>query len=141
MEPTIENLKSLTEEFFKKHWNERELGGQHPVWSGEYRFEGSLPNYDKQGVYAFVKGNTATYIGVATSKGGGRYRGHGLGKRFQAYSKVENDAHQPTDPRLIDAGAMITIGFDQDHAYLANALELFLIGRLETEHNANRPGS
>lgn len=141
MEATTENLKLLTSEFFGKHWNNLVLRTEPPSWSEQYRFNGSLPNHDKQGVYAFVKGNVITYIGVATSKGGGRYRGHGLGKRFQAYSKVVDDAHTPTDARLIDAGAMMTIGFSQDHAYLANALELFLIGRLDTEHNANRPGS
>ena len=27
------------------------------------------------------------------------------------------------------------------NTYLANALELYLIGRLEPEHNVNRPGS
>lgn len=141
MESTIGNLKSLTVEFFHKHWNDQVLGGEPPVWSEAYRFEGSLPNHDRQGVYAFLKAEHVTYIGVATSNGGGKHRGHGLGKRFQAYSKVVNDAHTPTDPRLIDAGALITIGFDQAHAYLANALELFLIGRLDTEHNANRPGN
>lgn len=141
MEPTVENLKTLTAEFFEKHWNINTLNVNPPSWSDEYRFSGSLPNYDKQGVYAFAKGNIITYIGVATSKGGGKYRGHGLGKRFQAYSRVVNDAHTPTDQRLIDAGAMLTIGFEQEHSYLANALELFLIGRLNTENNSNRPGS
>lgn len=30
------------------------------------------------------------------------------------------------DPRLKDAGSIITIGFERDTAYLANALEVFL---------------
>ena len=141
MEPTIENLQLLTSEFFQKHWNEQYLCEKHPNWSDVYRFKGSVPNHDKQGVYAFVKEEIVTYIGVGTSQGSGKYTGHGIGKRFQAYTKVVNDAHTPADPRLIDAGAMITIGFNKSHAYLANALELFLIGRLNTEHNANRPGS
>jgi len=141
MEPTVSNLKSLTDKFFEAHWNDKVLGQEPPAWSEEYRFVGNLPNHNKQGVYAFVKDGVVTYVGVATSKGSNNYRGHGLGKRFQSYSKVINDVHTPTDQRLIDAGAMITIGFDQKHAYLANALELFLIGRIDTEHNANRPGS
>lgn len=93
-----------------------------------------------QGVYAFVKEHTVTYIGVGTSFGSGRYASHGLGRRFKAYTRVIDGAHTPTDPRLIDAGCMMTIGFPSEHAYLANALELFLISRMNTEHNVNRPG-
>lgn len=140
-EPTIENLKLLTEEFFAMHWNAEIIKQEMPTWSERYTFIGSLPNYDKQGVYAFANGNVITYIGVGTSTGSGRYAGHGLGKRFQAYSKVENGAHTPTDHRLIEAGSILTIGFFPEQAYLANALELYLIGRLNTEHNVNRPGS
>jgi len=140
MEASIENLKILTSEFFHKHWNNSVIEKLPPMWSELYTFEGSLPNFDKQGVYAFVKGRAITYIGVgASSNGVGRYAGHGLGKRFQSYSKVENDRHVPKDSRLIDAGAMITIGFLPEHSYLAYALEMFLIGRMETEHNVNRP--
>ncbi len=81
-----------------------------------------------------------TYIGVgASSNGTGRYAGHGLGKRFQSYSKVVDGRHVPTDPRLVDAGAMITIGFKPEQSYLAYALEMFLIGKMSTEHNINRP--
>ena len=105
MEATVGNLVALTREFFAKHWNADAIGCAPPEWSGEYRFVGSMPNHEKQGVYAFVKGDQVTYIGVATSKGGGRYRGHGLGKRFQAYAKVIDGAHTPVDPRLIDAAA------------------------------------
>lgn len=141
MMPSIENLKSLTAEFFCRHWNEAIIGSAPPIWSDRYEFIGSLPNHDKQGVYAFVNHkNEVTYIGVATSQGGGPYRGHGLGKRFQAYARVINDAHSPTDSRLKEAGGMVTIGFSTNHAYIANALELFLLGRLDTAHNINRPG-
>ncbi len=137
---TVDNLIKLTNEFFLMHWNSDIIKSKYPSWSETYRFNGSLPNYDKQGVYAFVKDETVTYIGVgASSNGTGRYAGHGLGKRFQAYSKVEGGEHVPTDPRLLDAGAMITIGFDPAQAYLAYALEMFLVGKIETKHNVNRP--
>lgn len=140
VEATIDNLKNLTNEFFSMHWNSEYLKSDFPIWSELYQFEGSLPNYDKQGVYAFIKNSEVTYIGVgASSNGTGRYAGHGLGKRFQSYSKVENDRHVPIDPRLIDSGGMVTIGFEPDHAHLAYALEMFLVGKIETEHNINRP--
>lgn len=137
---TINSLKDLTDKFFSMHWNVELIDSDLPEWSEVYQFDDSLPNYDKQGVYAFIKNDVVTYIGVgASSNGTGGYAGHGLGKRFQAYSKVEDGKHIPTDPRLIDAGAMITIGFEPAQAYLAYALEMFLIGKIETEHNINRP--
>ena len=100
-----------------------------------------MPNHDKQGVYAFVsESGLINYIGVGNSRGTGRYTGHGLGRRFQAYSRVLGGAHAPTDPRLKQAGGIMTIGFSQEVAYLASALELYLVGRLHTQHNAHRPG-
>lgn len=124
MEARVGNLVALTRQFFAKHWNADTIGCAAPECSGKYRFVGSLPNYDKKGVYAFVRGDQVTYIGVGASKGGGPYRGHDLGSRFKACTKVIDDARTPVDPRLVDAGAMVTIGFYVDHAYLANALEL-----------------
>ncbi|MDI5890728.1 hypothetical protein [Halomonas rhizosphaerae] len=138
-ESSLDSLKALTESFFSKHWN-RDMLGDPPTWSERYAFEGSLPNHNMQGVYAFLKEDIVTYVGVGTALGGGRYAGHGLGKRFQSYTKVINGAHIPTDPRLVEAGSMVTIGFPQEYAYLANALELYLIGRMETQHNVHRPG-
>lgn len=142
LHPSLERLYELTENFFRLHWNENEIGVLAPKWSEKYIFQGgNLPNYDKQGVYAFLKGDEVTYVGVAASKGNDNYRGQGLGKRFQSYSHVVNDIHTPKDPRLVDAGGIMTIGFEPEQAYLANALELYLIGRIDTQHNINRPGS
>lgn len=60
--PTVENLKVLTQEFFSLHWNAVLLGSDYPEWSDIYEFTGSMPNHDKQGVYAFVKNGVVTYI-------------------------------------------------------------------------------
>jgi len=137
---TTEILEELTEDFFAKHWNVDLIDLAPPVWSKLYEFDGSLPNYDKQGVYCFVKSGEITYIGVgASSNGKGKYAGHGLGKRFQSYSRVRNGRHMPIDPRLIEAGAMLTIGFEPEHAYLAYALEMYLLSKIETKYNINRP--
>ncbi len=65
--PTVENLKVLTQEFFSLHWNAVLLGSDYPEWSDIYEFTGSMPNHDKQGVYAFVKNGVVTYIGVGAS--------------------------------------------------------------------------
>lgn len=142
MEPDQKTLMEFTEEFFRKHWNKEEIGKEPPQWSGKYFLEGSIPNHDKQGCYAFVRGNKITYIGVGTAQGSGRYRGHGIGSRFQSYMKVESEGkYSATDEKLKEADYLITIGFDSEHAYLANALELFLIGRVRPEHNKNKPGN
>ncbi|HCW4288949.1 TPA: hypothetical protein OXM32_004136, partial [Acinetobacter baumannii] len=44
------------------------------------------------------------------------------------------------DPRLKDAGSIITIGFERDTAYLANALEVFLISKIQPVHNVVKVG-
>jgi hypothetical protein len=63
-----------------------------------------------------------------------------LGARFQAYTRVINDVHTPTDDRLKEAGGMMTIGFDSEYTYLANALEFFLINRMSPKYNVSKPG-
>ena len=144
MNATLENLKVLTADFFFLHWNETKIGKSSPEWSDRWTFIGSGPNYNKQGVYAFVSNEgMVTYVGVASSRGGGPYRGHGLGARIgNAYVRVVSEGvYRPNDSRLEDAGGLVTIGFEPEQAYLSNALELFLIGRFDTEHNSNRPGS
>ena len=138
--PSLDNLCAQTEQFFHLHWNHQELGTP-PFWSETYVFEGgNLPNHNRQGVYAFVDDQTVTYIGVGASTGRGKSAGHGLGKRFQSYSRVVDGRHTAMEPRLVSAGSIITLGFDNETAYLAASLEIYLISRLDTEHNTNRPG-
>lgn len=139
---TKANLIGLTKEFFAKHWNEALIGKKAPEWCEpqEVKYGNPLPNHDKQGCYAFVDGEAVAYIGVGTSRGGGLYRGHGIGKRFQAYAKYVDGVYQIVDKRFVGCKAM-TIGFEVEEAYLANALELFLIGRMPTKFNQNAPGS
>lgn len=140
---TIENLLVSTQHFFSRHWNRQSIGHEPPQWSSPFPIKEDcpIPNHDKQGVYAFVKGNVVTYIGVGTSKGYGLYRGHGIGKRFQAYAKYVDGQYQAVDERLKEAGKAMTIGFDINEAYLANALELYLIAKLNPKYNSNHPGS
>lgn len=88
-----------------------------------------------------MKDHDVTYIGVATSKGSGLYRGHGIGKHFQAYAKYVDGQYQAVDVRLKEAGKVMTIGFEIEEAYLANALELYLIAKLNPKYNSNHPGS
>lgn len=139
--PNILNLLKNTDYFFRDHWNDKTLG-KHPQWSNIHtNFNQSIPNYDKQGVYAFVKGDEITYIGVGTSRGSGRYRGNGLSARVMKYCRwLDKETYGPIDERLKDAGALVTIGFEQEHAYLANALEIYLISKLQPKYNYIKVG-
>ena len=138
----LENLLEYTEDFFQNHWNGEKLGLP-PSWSSIHTDFRKIPNYDKQGVYAFVKDDEITYIGVGTSRGGGLYRGNGLSARVMKYCRwidKSNNIYGPIDARLKEAGAIVTIGFEQDHAYLANALEIYLISRLQPKYNYIKTG-
>lgn len=139
---TIENLLICTQHFLNRHWNQQFIGIKPPEWPdpSPIKENCALPNHDKQGVYAYVKDHDVTYIGVATSKGSGLYRGHGIGKRFQAYAKFIDSQYQVVDARLKEAGQVMTIGFEIEEAYLANALELYLIDKLNPKYNNNHPG-
>ncbi len=54
--PTVENLNVLTQELFSLHWNAVLIGSDYPEWSDIYEFTGSMPNHNKQGVYARQNG-------------------------------------------------------------------------------------
>tara|TARA_B100000378_G_C18052218_1_gene413514 strand:+ start:393 stop:599 length:207 start_codon:yes stop_codon:yes gene_type:complete len=67
-----------------------------------------------------------------------------MGKFFQFARRhslyLSPHAYIAIDPRLKDAGSIITIGFERDRAYLANALEIFLISKLQPVHNVVKVG-
>lgn len=128
--------------FFKHHWNDQAIGQAAPEWSEEWQLKGSAPNHDKQGVYAFTKNGVVTYIGSGVGKGKKGYEGHGLGSRIGGYVRVEKEGqYRAHDERLADAGALVTIGFPSNFGHLAIALEYYLLARMPTVHNINRPGS
>ncbi|MBW2005003.1 MAG: hypothetical protein JRI72_10410 [Deltaproteobacteria bacterium] len=138
----ISKLKSVTKEFSDKHWCEQEIDKSAPEWSEAYFLQGSMPNHDKQGVYAFLTKHEVIYIGVGASRGSGRYRGHGLGSRMQDHMKcIGPGTYEAKDKKLEEADYIVTIGFDIEQAYLAYALESFLISRLNPKHNRNAPGA
>lgn len=134
---TLSLLKSLTQQFFDHYWNTAKLSDA-PTWSEVDFIFRPIPNYNKQGVYAFVKGTEITYIGVGASTVSDKYPNHGLSSRFQNYCRWidrPNDIYEAVDDRLKDAGAVVTIGFEPEHAHLAYALEIFLISRMKPQHN------
>lgn len=143
--PTIKKLREATEKFFELHWNAEKMDKKAPPsWQGPAQIVGgkSLPNFDKQGCYVFATDNeVVTYVGVGVARVGGIYRGRGISNRFHAYCKYVDGVYQAVDPRLKAAGNVWTIGFEIADAYLALALEAYLIRELTPHYNQNRPGS
>ena len=139
---TVEKPRAFTKFFFENHWKDEKLGLA-PSWSAIHTDFRKIPNCDKQGVYAFVKGDEITYIGIGTSRGGGLYRGNGLSARVMKYCRwidKPKGIYGAVDDRLKEAGAIVTIGFEQEHAYLANALEIYLISKLLPKYNYIKVG-
>lgn len=142
MPTSVRSLKAHTEAFFDLHWNEQTIGAPFPIWSDPWRLQGSVPNYDKQGVYAFVKDGVVTYIGSGTGKGKKGYEGHGLGARIGSYIRVAKPGlYRAHNMCLAEADFLLTIGFPAGFGHIAAALEHYLLARMPTLHNKNRPGS
>ena len=87
--PTFDELEKATFHFFQRHWNAALLGTDAPCWSEKWWLDGSPPNFEKLGVYAFFRGNEVIYIGSGMRRGSGRYENHGIGTRMLNYFKRE----------------------------------------------------
>lgn len=146
----IQQLKTLTSDFFALHWKQ-ELLGTPPDWHEPFPAArgGPYPNHDSQGCYALFNGAELRYIGVAIGRGSGLYKGHGIGSRIQHVITVDWDSRSPNGGRMYkvrekwsDISDITTIGFHH-HGYLAAALECFLLTRLDPIRliNKNRPGA
>lgn len=134
-------LQHETDQFFIHHWNKRIIGPP-PSWSKPWRFSGTLHNHDKQGVYAFIQGPTVIYLGVGASRGKAGYERHGLGARIQNYIKHNGGGEYTLrDERMLGADCVVTIGFEDGFGYLAPALESYLINRIPTQKNVQKPGA
>lgn len=142
MTSSVKALIRHTADFFNLHWNSSQIADEAPLWSAPWLLEGAAPNFNRQGVYAFVKGAEVTYIGSGTGKGKKGYEGHGLGARLGSYIRVaEVGRYYAIDPRLEEADHVLTIGFPQGYGHIAVALEYYLLARMPTRFNQNRPGS
>jgi hypothetical protein len=147
---TFEGLKQATNEFFDRNWVAGAIEQCAPTWSNPYHFVGSIPNNERQGVYAFLADDQVYYIGVGASRNSGRYEGAGIGARTTQYFRVARDHRKtPVEIRRYElvknwggVNSMVTLGFERSEAYLSYSLEAFLISRLEQTPiaNINRPG-
>ena len=149
---TKSNLQSVTNDFFKLHWNDKDLG-QPPSWDGVWNFKGTVPNHDTPGCYALLAGDEVIYIGVGARKGSGHYEEHGLGARISSYwrklapgsktKEAQDCIYQPVkkwQERGVDT--ILTLGLPRGRGYLAYSLEAYLIARLSPiRYNTAKPGA
>jgi hypothetical protein len=136
--PTVNDLERATDAFLELHWPS---GTSRPRWSTEpWRFVGTLRNGDARGCYAFLRGDTVTYVGLGAGRNPGRYEGAGLGARLSRCWRYggEKDALGQRVYRRAegyeDVDAIITIPL-VEYPYLACALEAYLIRELTPERN------
>ena len=143
--PSINQLKSKTNDFFQFHWTKNE---PIPDWSNPWDFEGEIPNQDQQGCYALLNENKVVYIGVGASRGSGSYEGAGLGNRLHKYWRKKdknpldggNEKYILNSDKLgFDYDEIITIGLGK-FGYLSYALEVYLIRNLDPQPKYNKIG-
>ncbi|MGO5000539.1 hypothetical protein [Oceanisphaera sp. W20_SRM_FM3] len=143
----LDTVKEFTDSFFEKHWSSHLP--TRPEWNDVWAFIGGLPGGDTQGVYLLMSENEEVlYIGVGASKVGGRYSGHGIGSRVSEYHRMAEGQRSVSleQRKYIPKGdwaerglaKIVTIGFTSEYAYMAYALEAFLIRETETPHNKVR---
>lgn len=138
-------LHSATAAFFSLYWNQNL--STPPEWSEPWDFNSELPNNGKKGCYALIDENDEViYIGVAISKPfaeyktKGAYQPGGLGARLKAYWMVDKSLEPKTKYTTTANWDMVksiqTIGFDDEHYWLAAALEIYLIEKLQPIRNS-----
>lgn len=143
----LQCLKDETKIFFKRHWPDE--WGPKPNWGEPWRLHKENPAGNKQGVYALLnEKDEVIYIGVGAALGGGRYEGFGIGARTSRYTRVapnqkgipisERKYVPAPDWQTTGLAAIVGLGFDPKHAYLAYGLEAYLLSQLAPKYNKIR---
>lgn len=134
-------LEQTTNQFFLRHWSNENLPYQRPDWMEWKDFlYGSVPNYDLGGCYVLFSGNDLIYVGLGASRGSGLYVDHGISRRLMAHVIASDRLRGKEWSKLREpwsnVTALFTIGFPNEYAYLAAALESFLIRELSPPKNS-----
>ncbi len=137
---TFGDLEALTATFFDRHWPSAPQFGAAPRWIPWKPFlVGSVPNYQLGGCYALIIKERLCYVGLGVSKGAGRYLDMGISRRLMSHVLKSSKKQGSTDwiirDKWVGVTAIYTIGFDGHIAYLAPALESFLIRSIDDLSN------
>ena len=132
----ISDLRRCTSEFFQLHWPA--ACGDAPTWQQwPPPFQGPVPNYNLRGCYALSVGRQIVYIGLGVRKSGGYLKDHGISIRLLGHVVGPNpDGTHSLREKWSDVSDIYTIGFEGSRAYLAPALELYLIEVLHPPRNS-----
>lgn len=145
-ESDLERMKRETMRFFELHWNKEAHGKTYPEWKA-WHFHKTIPNGDKGGCYAMIREGRVEYVGVGIGKSTKRYEGSGLGDRLKVYYRVDKEKNEKEGIKKVEdryfkprpewekITEIWTIGFPKTLEYLAAALEIFLIQRLDPPGN------
>ena len=137
---TVDDLIGCTNQFFHKHWDL--LDGEPPAWLCWLDCpSGNVPNFQLSGCYALFEKDKLVYVGLGVSKGGGRYKAHGISRRLMQHVYYSSPERRLKD-RWLNVSSIWTIGFTDksnegiDLSYLACSLENYLIRHLDGLQNA-----
>lgn len=139
---TFKEIQEETILFFDKHWpikNRKE----YPTWNSDWNWQGSIPNYDKGGLYAlFNNESQLVYVGLGISRGDGRYKESGISRRLLAHvittNKEKGRGHYIPKNNWPEVKFISTIGFNSEFTYLAAALEIYLIEKFKPSRNSQK---
>ena len=134
----LSELIKTSELFFLRHWDKKNQSNT-PVWKNNWEWKGSVPYHNKGGVYALLNDSEEViYIGLGVSKGGGKYKEHGISRRLLSHVIKKDPAKKGTfipKKKWSNVKDIAAIGFDYEESYLAASLEAFLIRELKPEMN------
>lgn len=136
---TIKDIQKETNLFFEKHWSQK-ITENYPKWKYNWKWEGSLPNYEKGGVYTLFNDDAQlVYVGLGISRGGGQYKECGLSRRLLSHvittNKEKGRGYYVPQSNWPEVKSIATIGFDKEYTYLAAALEIYLIEKFKPHRN------
>ena len=139
-----QDLEKTTKEFLIRHCIvDSNSDSIDETWS-EYNFVGSIPNQDRMGCYALVRGGNVIYIGSGTKLGNGIYEGFGIGSRLSAHvvswdktekTKDKTDRKYKPKEKWKGVSQIYTYGFSKNLGYMAPALEAYLLSKHKPECN------
>lgn len=138
----INILVEHTEEFFRRHWPVCTSQAA-PVWDYEWEWKGPVPHHSKGGVYALLnETGEILYIGLGASVGRGGRVGYGISRRLLGHviitDKQKGRGHYKPRKKWSEVAVVAAVGFPSEYAYLAPALEDFLIGIINPPINNSK---